>query len=32
MCLAVPMRLVEVHADRGKVQSSGVELEVSLTL
>jgi len=26
------MSLVEVHADRGKVQSSGVELEVSLTL
>lgn len=32
MCLATPMRVVSIVGDTGKVDSGGVELDVSLAL
>ena len=32
MCLAVPMKLIAVNGDVGKVETSEVEMEVSLAL
>jgi hydrogenase expression/formation protein HypC len=32
VCLAVPMQVVEINGDRGRVSTWGVELEVALDL
>ena len=32
MCLAVPMKLIEVNADEGIVETNGVRRSVNLTL
>ena len=32
MCLAVPMKIVEIKGDRGKVEASGILSEIGLQL
>lgn len=32
MCLAIPMKIIEINGDRGKVESSGLISEIGLQL